>query len=145
MTTPDDPQPIFCDLTVFDAATRQALAAKVPGLFQAAQQVEELADGYAFTFAAEAGMFMAIAHFVEHERQCCPFFHFTLEVTPARGPLQLRMTGGEEVKTFMQATWQDLQDAVARGMVRTGPEGDLDEAIGRAAPVMAQTIARSKE
>ena len=139
----DKQQAIICDLTVFDAATRRQMAAKVPDLFRAAQRVQELPEGYAFTFPASSGTFMAIATFVEHERQCCPFFDFTMVVPAGGGPLQLRMTGGEGVKAFMQATWQDLQEAVTRGLVQSGPEDDLDEAIRRAAPVLAGTIAKS--
>lgn len=95
-------QAIVCDLTVFSADTRAELAATVPATFAAVQKVQELADGYAFQFPNEDGMFMALANFVEHERQCCPFFHFVLEAEPAGGPFWLRMTGGEEIKEYPQ-------------------------------------------
>ena len=37
------------------------------------------------------------------ERLCCPFLTFTLEVSPERGPLLLRLTGAEGVKDFIRA------------------------------------------
>lgn len=101
-------QPIACDLTVFSAATRKQLAATVPDLFHTVENVEELPDGYAFHFPNEPGAFMALANFVEHERQCCPFFHFEIEVAPHGGPFRLRMTGVEGVKEYMQNAWQDV-------------------------------------
>jgi hypothetical protein len=43
-----------------------------------------------------------IAAFIPSERLCCPFFTFTLEITPARGPIWLQITGNAQVKTFLQ-------------------------------------------
>jgi hypothetical protein len=63
---------------------------------------------------------MALAHFVEHERQCCPFYHFALEVEPNGGPLWLRLTGGAGVKQFMTTVWANLPGAVAQQLVQTG-------------------------
>lgn len=102
---PNEEQPIVCDLTVFSADTRAEMAANVPALFKAVQEVRELPDGYAFQFPNEPGIFMALANFVEHERQCCPFYHIVLEAAPNGGPFWLRMTGGEGVKEFMLASF----------------------------------------
>jgi hypothetical protein len=77
--------------------------------------------------------------------QCCPFFHFTLRVTPNGGPLHLHMTGGKGVKEYMAATWQDLQGAVTRQDIQTGSGDDLDEAINRAAPVLGNAINKKDE
>jgi hypothetical protein len=136
-------QPIVCDLTVFPADVRAELAASVPELFQAVQQVHELPDGYAFQFANEPGRFMALAHFVEHERQCCPFYHFALECEPNSGPFWLRMTGSDEVKQFMDTVWSNLQDAVPMQLMKTGPGPELDEVISQAAPVLAEAMAKA--
>lgn len=116
--------PIVCDLTVFSADTREKLAQEVPDLFRRVQAVHELPDGYAFQFPNEPGTFMALANFVDHERQCCPFFHFTLQVSPGGGPLQLSMTGGEDVKAYMERSWRDLQDALLLQLVQTGEGND---------------------
>ena len=135
--------PIMCDLTVFSTDTRAEIAATVPEIFNKTQKVQELPDGYVFQFPNEPGMFMQLAHFVEHERQCCPFYTFSLEAEPSGGSFSLRMTGGDGVKEFMQTAWQDLQGAVSQGLIQTGPSNDLDEAIARSAPVLANEMEKA--
>ena len=137
-------QPIICDLTVFSAETRAQIAANMPDLFKAVQKVQELPDGYAFQFPNEPGMFMSLANFVEHERQCCPFYHFALEAVPNNGPFWLRMTGGKGVKEFMQTVWADLEGAASKQLMQTGPERDLDEAIAQSAPILADVMNKAK-
>lgn len=44
-----------------------------------------------------------VTEFVRRERLCCPFLAFTLEVSPDRGPLLLRLTGAEGVKDYIRA------------------------------------------
>jgi hypothetical protein len=94
----DSAQPLVCDLTAIPVPEREGHLAGTAQIFRAAQEVVELPDGFAVRLPNEAGMFMALAHFVENERRCCSFFGFTVEVEPNGGPLWLRMTGGEGVK-----------------------------------------------
>lgn len=136
-------QPLICDLTVFPADVREQMAATVPELFQAVQEVQELSQGYAFQFPNEPGMFMSLAQFVEHERQCCPFYRFSLEAEPDGGPFWLRMTGGEEVKQFMQTVWNDLSGAVPNQLMQTGPGRDLDAVIAQTAPILAGVMGKA--
>src|SRR4051794_37061097 len=79
------PSPLACDLTAISAAERaahHALAEHV--LVEAVQEVQELADGYAFRFAAAD--YPTVTEFVANERLCCPFFTFTLQVQADQGP-----------------------------------------------------------
>jgi hypothetical protein len=136
--------PIACDLTAIPASVDRAqLAAAVAHIFQAAQEVQALPNGYAFRFPNQDGMWMALAHFVEHERRCCPFYAFALELEPNGGPLWLRMTGGEGVKEFLEQVFGDLHGAVRRQLIRTAPGDALDEAIAQAAPILAETLAKA--
>lgn len=137
-------QPIVCDLTVFPTAARKQIANAIPDLFKSAEKVQELPDGYALQFPNEPGMFMKLANFVEHERQCCPFLHLALEATPNSGPFWLRLTGGDGVKEFVQVVWNDIQGAVSAQLIQTGSEADLNEAAAQAAPVLA-TIMKGAE
>jgi DNA-binding transcriptional MerR regulator len=139
----NEPQPIVCDLTVFPASVREQIAATIPDMFRAVEAVQALPDGYAFRFPNKPGQFMTLAQFVEHERQCCPFYHFVLEVEPNGGPLWLRMTGGEGVKQFMDTAWRDLQGAVQQQLIQIGPDHDLNEVIAEAAPVLAEMLAKA--
>jgi hypothetical protein len=71
---------------------------------EAVEEIRELADGLAFRFPAEE--YDSVSEFVGRERLCCPFLTFTLEVSPERGPLGLRLTGAEGVKAFIRAELQ---------------------------------------
>ena len=88
-------------------------AARAPHLAQAAyllgvaaQERQELPDGYAFRYAADE--YARVTDFIALERRCCAFFHFLLEVPPAGGPLWLRITGPAGVKAFLHASLNQL-------------------------------------
>ena len=106
MITPD-PQdtPVFaCDPAAIDAEVRSShLSAAEQLLRHAAAEVLELPDGFAFRYGAE--QYALVTQFIANERLCCPFFTFTLEVTPAQGPLWLHMTGSDEIKAFIRASF----------------------------------------
>jgi hypothetical protein len=94
--------PIACDPAAIDADVRAAhLSAAEQLLRHDTIEVQELPDGFAFRYRAE--QYAQVAQFIAQERLCCPFFTFTLEVTPAHGPLWLRITGSDEIKTFIQS------------------------------------------
>ena len=94
-------QHIVCDLTAIPADVREQHVATAPRIFQAAQEIRELPDGYAFRLPNEPDMFMALANFVEQERRCCPFWRFGLTVEPHGGPLWLQLTGAEGAKQLL--------------------------------------------
>ncbi len=105
MSTTTDTQheiPIACDLTAIPTDEREAHERLAKQLFlEAVPERHELADGYAFQFRAE--QYQPLVAFIANERLCCPFFRFTLEVTPGRGPIWLRITGDAGVKEFIQS------------------------------------------
>ena len=93
--------PIACDLTAIDAEVRSMHVESAKQLLhEGAQEVQELPDGFAFRYPAE--QYGQVTQFIANERLCCPFFSFVLEVTPANGPIWLRITGREGVKDFLQ-------------------------------------------
>jgi hypothetical protein len=96
-------QPMLaCDMTAIPAAERGPHHALIRRLMsEAARDIRELPDGIAFRFPAEE--FDSVAQFVARERLCCPFLGFSLELTPERGPLWLRLTGPEGAKDFIRA------------------------------------------
>jgi hypothetical protein len=106
------PAPFICHVTAIAPAGRRAHQELIRRLVSdAVQSLTELPDGVAFRFAADA--FDAVVRFLALERLCCPFLTFTLEITPARGALWLRLTGPEGVTEFLQAEL-DLPPRVAR-------------------------------
>ncbi len=103
MKTTMEDQALACDLTAIPAPAREEHIISAPQLFQTAQEVQELSNGYALRFLNEPGNFKAIAKYIENERLCCPFFSFELEVKPNGGALWLRLTGGEGVKELLRS------------------------------------------
>lgn len=96
-----------CNLGALPASERVAHAALGRELF-GRNGARELDDGYAWSFAAE--QYDALAGFVGRERQCCPFFHFTLELAPGGGPIEVRIRGAAGVKEFLRAELMGLAD-----------------------------------
>jgi hypothetical protein len=93
---------IACDLAAIAAEERDAHIARAATLmFDASEERRELPDGYAWRFAAD--QYGELVAYIANERRCCPFFTFTLEVTPAGGPIWLRLTGDDAVKAFLRA------------------------------------------
>lgn len=94
--------PLACDLTAITANERTAHYERADRLMsQAIQERQELVDGYAFRYHADD--YADLVAFIGNERLCCPFFHFTLEVSPAQGPIWLRITGDEGAKAFFRS------------------------------------------
>ena len=128
-----DTPSLACDLTAIPAAAREEHILTAPQLFAAAQEVQELPNGFAIRFLNEPGRFMSIANFIDKERLCCPFFNFTLELEPDNGPLWLRLTGGQGVKEILQTTLFDsIEDKEAlKQLIRTGGDSQLDAVVAQ--------------
>jgi hypothetical protein len=94
-------EPLACDLDALAPAEREQQAATFEQLRQQVLAVEELADGWAVQLPTAASTLLLAARFIENERRCCPFFDFTLHVTPDAGPIWLRITGRPGVKDFL--------------------------------------------
>lgn len=90
--------PIVCTLTEEEKVERSE---ENGGVFQAAEQVRELPDGYAFRFPGSAATASRLLEFVLAERSCCQFFTFELGFEPNEGPVWLSLRGSEAVKEFV--------------------------------------------
>jgi hypothetical protein len=124
-------QSLACDLTAIPANVREEHVISAPQLFATAQEVQELADGYAIRFLNEPGKFMTIANYIENERLCCPFFNFELEIKPNGGPLWLRLTGGEGVKELLKSGLLASEEGDLKNLIQTGGNAHLDEIVAR--------------
>ena len=92
-----DESPLICNLGALDQTQRERHQATMGQLFGSVEATEELPDGYAFRWPAEAVTIMKVAEFITLERLCSPFFTFELE----GGPLWLKLIGREGVKQFL--------------------------------------------
>jgi hypothetical protein len=97
---------VACDLTAMDSEQRERYQALRRQLSEDFQEVQELADGYAFRHSSEASVLRALAEYVSLERLCCPFFDFAIEVEHDGGPVWLRMTGPEDAKPVLEAAME---------------------------------------
>lgn len=113
-----DQPPIACDLTAIDENEREQHQQTAEAVFDAIDGLRELPDGYAFRLPPDTELIAQAGAFISRERLCCPFFHFSLDVTPDHGPVWLKLTGRDGVKEF-------VEEAVL-------PNWELEEQVGPA-------------
>ena len=66
-----------------------------------AEAREQLSDGYAFRFPADA--INEVASFVANERKCCPLMQFGISISPNADSLWLHMTGPDGTRNVLDA------------------------------------------
>ena len=94
--------PLACVPGAIPAAERAAHFARLGRLFtHEVRETRELPEGRAYAFDASA--FDELARWIAHERRCCPFLTFALELAPAGGALTLRLTGPAGTHAFLDA------------------------------------------
>jgi len=94
-----DDVPLACTLSQSEQVTR---AEEIADLFKHVQQIDELADGYAFRFPGSDTWANRLVQFITFERECCPFFTFALVFGPKQGSIWLHLRGPEGVKAIIE-------------------------------------------
>lgn len=97
-----DNQPIACKPKALNEDEREKHQTNSEQLFSSIEEWQELSDGYALHVPTDTEMIEKAGSFIAHERKCCPFFNFNLEVTPDSGTVWLKLTGNKEVKKFVK-------------------------------------------
>ncbi len=97
---PSHELPIACNINALSATQQERRATLAGQLHNAVSQVQELPDGYMFSYSAD--LYFTLTEFVSLERQCCPFFTFRVTVEHDNGPLGFQITGRDGVKEFIQ-------------------------------------------
>lgn len=98
--------PLVCNMGVFTPAQRESHIQRTTELIQSVQVVQEVADGYEFTFPNESELIIDIAEFISNERLCCPFLKFSLNVFPNSEPVSLTLTGPLGTQEFLRAEFE---------------------------------------
>ena len=62
----------------------------------------ETAHGFAYKFKGSDGILDQLSEFIKAERQCCPFFTFTLSVGQESEEVWLELAGPEGAKEFIK-------------------------------------------
>jgi len=100
--------PVFaCNMMALTPNQRTQHIATSTHLFGTIQEVNELANGYAFRLPEAVDTLVETANFITYERLCCPFLGFTLVVEPHETGVWLQLTGAEGMKPFLQAELGD--------------------------------------
>jgi len=103
--------PIACNLTSAELQERRRTV--LEKLKDAVIGVNELGDGYEYSFHSEGEQLKELAAMIELERQCCPFLRFRLTLEAGGGPLHLEITGPAGTKEFLASTFDwNRSDAV---------------------------------
>jgi len=95
--------PIACELTSPELQERRR--AILPKFRDAVIEVNELEDGFAYSFASDPDQLKELAGLIDLERRCCPFLRFRLTVEAGGGPLSLEITGPDGTKDFLRNTF----------------------------------------
>jgi hypothetical protein len=91
----------FCDMMALSPEQRTAHQERIGQLFGTlVREIRELDNGYAYRFDGEH--YLLLADFITHERLCCPFLCFRLDLAPEQGPLWLQLTAHGNVKPFLR-------------------------------------------
>ena len=98
--------PLVCNMDVFTPAQSAAHIQIMTELVQAVQRVQEVENGYEFTFPNETDFISRIAGFISNERLCCPFLKFTLNVGSNIEPVSLSLKGPIGTPEFLRAEFE---------------------------------------
>lgn len=94
--------PLACNMSAIEKDRREQHIAAGRDVFQAATEIRELPDDYAFRLPREPDVIVKTAEFISLEKLCCPFLAFVMEVEAESGPVWLRLMGREGVKAFIR-------------------------------------------
>ena len=95
---------LACDMSAIPPAERGEHQRVSHHLVAAAIDIRESVNGMVFRLPADE--YDTAVRFVARERLCCPFFRFTVEVTPGRGPLRLSVDGPAGAGEFLRVELQ---------------------------------------
>lgn len=77
-------------------------------IFKKIVSVNELRDGYDFTFNEPGEFASQLVDFINFERSCCRYFTFALEFEPDKGPIHLQVKGSKEIKKELEFMLKEL-------------------------------------
>ena len=98
----NDDSPLVCNMGVFTPAQRDSHIENTTQLMQAVQSIQEVENGYQFTFPSETELITKVAEFIANERLCCPFLEFTLNVNANSEPISLSLAGPTGTQEFLR-------------------------------------------
>lgn len=98
---------LFCNMDVFTPTEREDHIQSTTQLYQSVQRINEVENGYEFTFPKESEMIAKLGKFISNEQLCCPFLEFTLKITSNNAPISLLLAGPEGTQEFLRAEFRE--------------------------------------
>ena len=96
--------PFACNISALTAAERHRHFDELgPALRAVKTGVNELPNGYEFSFPSDRKTVAMLLEWVDQERLCCPFFDISIRFEPEGGSVWMRLTGRPGTKEFIQA------------------------------------------
>jgi DNA-binding transcriptional MerR regulator len=117
--TPKSEVTIACNPNAIPTDMREQWVATGKEVYAAVEEIQDMPDGYRFRLPPDSAMLLKVAEYIAHERLCCAFIHFTVEIEPKNGPLWLHLTGGEGAKEYMRSVFEEhdlLGEQVAKAV-----------------------------
>lgn len=94
--------PFACDMNAIPLEKRAAHHALIRHLVDTATtRARPTGDGFVLSLPATA--FDDVARFISHERLCCPFLRFSLDLESNGGPIHLCLSGPPGAAEFIGA------------------------------------------
>lgn len=94
--------PVACSHSVFTKEQRVEYKSIWGELETRRLGITELENGYQYGFPGDAETLRLINEWVSMERNCCPFFTFTVIASNTDEQVLLQLTGNEEAKSFLR-------------------------------------------
>ena len=98
--------PLACNMGVFSPDQRESHILTTTKLLESVQSVQEVENGYEFTFPNHTEFISQIAEFIANERLCCPFLNFTLKIISNNEPISLSLTGPIGTQEFLRIEFE---------------------------------------
>src|SRR5262245_22011580 len=93
--------PFACKLDKLTTQQREDLSKSIHQLIDAKPATKELPNGYEMRFLHGGDLFVAATTWIRYERECCPFFDFSITLDKNDGPMTIQLTGPKGVKKFI--------------------------------------------
>jgi hypothetical protein len=91
---------LACKLTNKELAKREGELKKV--IFSKAQKITENNDSYELVFKESEDFSLKLVEYINLERQCCPFFTFSMTFEPQEGIVKLKIGESSEIKNLLK-------------------------------------------
>ena len=95
--------PYFCNVKALNTEERKKHEELTRKLVAKRRDMVEMEKGYEFQYAAEDVSVAEVAEWVVAESKCCPFFDFHIDLEKQGRLVCLRLTGRENIKTFIRS------------------------------------------